>query len=355
MNAEHPVFPKVIFWRYRGSGLLAQFAENFNPMNRLRLLLSLALFVISCSTSVSVFSQQLSLFTQYREALTLINPAAPSNDFLAYQQPFSVGVSYRKQWNDLPGGPTTQVFRGSFLFETGGGVHFLTGGFLVNDQTGPTGFTGLYGRVAGLISGDPRFGGLIVGLSAGANQYRLNVSDIRLREEGDVLGIQDQNQMYPDVGVGIFGYAMLDGRGFEGDYLYGGISIPQVFGINLTFRNEQGEFFIERTQHYYAQLGMFKFFDNGGFLQPSVWVKYVLNAPINVDFNLRYQIAPPFWVGAGGSSGGAIHLETGFQIGGDYGYDNTLRIGYAFDYSFTTFGPEVGGTHEIQLTYSFDK
>ncbi len=328
--------------------------ENHNPMNRLRILP--CLLVVCCLTVARHgLAQQLSLFTQYREALSLLNPAAVSNDFLAYQQNFSVGVSYRKQWTDLPAGPATRILRGDLLFETGGSVHLLTGGFIVNDQTGPTGYTGLYGRLGGLVSGDPEFGGFGVALTAGANQYRLRASDIRLRDEGDVLGVQDQQQMYPDVGVGIFGYVMLDARGFDGDYLYGGVSIPQVFGIDLTFRNEQGEFYVQRVQHYYAQLGMYKFFDNGGFLQPSVWVKYVQNAPVNVDFNLRYQVAPAFWVGAGGSSGGTVHLETGFQIGGDYGYDNTLRVGYGFDYSFSTFGPEVGGTHEIQLTYSFDQ
>ncbi len=323
-------------------------------MNRLPILPCL-LVLYGMLFADCAFAQQLSLFTQYRETATLINPAAVSNDFFAYQQNFSLGASYRKQWADLPASPTTQILRGDLLFETGGSVHVLTGGFIINDQTGPTGYTGLYGRIGGVVARDPEFGGFALALTAGANQYRLNASDIRLRDDGDVLGTQDQQQLYPDVGVGIFGYVMLDARGFEGDYLYGGVSIPQVFGIDLTFRNEQGEFYVERARHYYAQLGMYKFFDNGGFLQPSVWVKYVQHAPINVDFNLKYQVAPAFWVGAGGSSGGTIHLETGFQIGGDYGYDNTLRVGYGFDYSFSTFGPEVGGTHEIQLTYSFDR
>ena len=46
----------------------------------------------------------------------------------------------------------------------------VVGGYLINDQTGPTGFTGAYGRFAGIISDDPYFGGLSFGISLGVVQ-----------------------------------------------------------------------------------------------------------------------------------------------------------------------------------------
>ena len=304
--------------------------------------------------STQTFSQQLSLFTQYRENQTIINPAAVGNDFFSFNQNLSFGLSHRTQWQGIAGAPKTSVLRGEYLYPTGGAVSLLTGGYLINDQTGPTGFTGLYGRVGGLLSDDPYYGGISVGLSFGAVQYRVDGSEIRLRQSGDVLSGQDVNQINPDVGVGVFAYTLLDGGFFNDDYLYGGLSIPQAIGLDLTFKDKNGEFSTKRVQHYYAMLGLYKFFRGGGFLEPSVWVKYAANAPLNIDFNLRYQMAQNFWLGLGGATSKTIHLETGILVGDNLGFDNTFKIGYGFDYSFNSFGPYTGGSHEINISYSID-
>lgn len=321
-------------------------------MNRLPMLV--VCLVLGATTQT--FSQQLSLFSQYRENQTIINPAAVGNNYLAYGQALSFGATYRSQWQGIEGAPTTAVLRGEYLWDNGSGVSLISGGYLVNDQTGPTGYTGLYGRIGGLLSDDPYFGGIAIGLSFGAVQYRVDVNEIRLRQSNDVLGMDDQNQVYPDVGVGVFAYKMLDGGGFlDGDYLYGGISIPQTLGLDLTFENEDGEFLTQRVQHYYAQLGLYKFFRDEGFIEPSVWVKYAPNTPVNVDINLRYQMAQNFFVGIGGSTSQSMSIELGTMVGENLGFDNTLKIGYAYDYSFTSFGPYTGGAHEINVAFSLDR
>jgi type IX secretion system PorP/SprF family membrane protein len=311
------------------------------------------LLVIFLLTTAVSYAQQLSLFTQYRENQTIINPAAVESDFLAYRNNITVGASYRSQWAGFGGtAPKTQTVRGSWLNAGGSGVTMMLGGQLINDQTGPTGFTGIYGRFAGILTSDPEYGGLSIGLSAGMVQYRVKSSEIVLRDENDALSGVDQGQMFPDVGVGIFYYQAVGGR-YSDDIFYAGLSVPQAFGLDLTFTNEQGDFFTKRTQHFYGQVGYYKFFRNDGFLEPSMWVKYVPGAPVNVDLNLRYQLPSALWIGAGGSSAGAMHLETGFVLGENAGLSNTFRFGYGFDYNFSTFGPSTGGTHEINLTLSF--
>lgn len=306
--------------------------------------------------SFQIFAQQLSLFTQYRENQSIINPASVSGSYLTHQQNLTFGASYRAQWAGLENAPTTATLRGEYLYTGGGTVSLIAGGYLINDQTGPTGFTGLYGRIGGLLSSDPEYAGISIGLSAGAVQYRVNTSEITLRDEGDILSGDDQNKLFPDVGVGVFAYSQLDNGGFfDGDYLYGGISIPQAIGLDLTFKEASGEFYTKRVQHFYGMLGLYKFFSNDGFIEPSVWVKYVANAPINVDVNLRYQMAENFWIGAGGASSKAMHVETGILLGDNIGLDNTLRIGYGFDYNFSTFGPYARGSHEINISYSLEK
>ncbi|MCB0707513.1 MAG: PorP/SprF family type IX secretion system membrane protein [Saprospiraceae bacterium] len=317
-------------------------------MNRLRLISALLL----CTYFAQ--AQQLSLFTQYRENIDIVNPAALPTEYLAYDQNMSFGATYRKQWTDFPGAPTTQTIRGTFFYKERSSFNFLTGGHLINDQTGPTGFTGIYGKFGGIISKDPYYGGIGLALNAGAVQYRVNASEINLRDAGDILGETDQNVWSPDVGFGIFAYTRFGGsRWNQGSILSGGVSVPQVLGLNLTFRGEDGEFSTQRVQHVYGHIDFIKFFRDGKFIEPSVWVKYAPNAPVNVDVNLRYQMATNFWIGAGSSLSGNLHLETGFLLG-DVEYGNAFKIGYGFDYSFSTFGPDAGGTHEINLSYSFD-
>jgi type IX secretion system PorP/SprF family membrane protein len=305
--------------------------------------------------SKPLFAQQLSLFTQYRENLSLINPAAIETDYLAFGNNVSFGASYRAQWIGLPGNPRTQTIRGTFLADQMSGVALMAGGQLINDQTGPTGFTGFYGRIAGVLTDDPAYGGLSVGLSAGLIQYRVDAGKVILREPNDILGTQNQSQLFPDVGIGVFMYKAVGGRYGAENYIYGGVSVPQVVGLDLTFQNDQGEFFTKRIQHFYGQLGFFKFFRDDSFLEPSLWVKYVPNAPANIDVNLRYQLPAPLWIGAGGSSAGTVHLETGLNLGSDLGLDSNLRLGYGFDYSFSNFGPFAGNTHEINLSISFQR
>ncbi len=301
----------------------------------------------------SLKAQQLSLYTQYRENVSLINPAALESDFFAFGQNVTFGASYRAQWIDIANTPRTAVLRGSYFHKDANGVALLAGGSLINDQTGPTGFTGFYGRIGGVISGDPEVGGLSIALSGGMVQYRVDGSDINFRDQGDVVGTSNNAQFFPDVGFGLFFYKSV-GR-FGGDYLYGGVSVPQVFGLDLTFQNDQGEFSTKRVQHFYGLLGFYKFFDNESFIEPSVWVKYTNNVPVNVDLNLRYQMPSNIWIGVGGSSSKTVHLETGFLLGDTYSYDNTIKIGYGFDYSFSSFGPSAGSTHEINLTFSFSR
>lgn len=316
-------------------------------MNGLRLLAFLML------TTTILQAQQLSLFTQYREQASLINPAAVENDYLTYARNITFGASYRAQWVGLANAPTTSVVRGSYLYDQGS-TGFILGGHLINDQTGPTVFTGIYARGAVIVGRDPEYGGLVVGLSAGAIQYRINASEIVLRDANDIVGVQDQSQWFPDVGVGVYFYQTLNSGSFDNDFVYAGISIPQVAGLNFTFTDENGEFFQQRIQHFYGTLGLIKFFDNDSFLEPSLWLKYAPNVDANVDINIRYQMPSNIWIGTGVSSSKSFHMELGFALGENVGLDNTLKFGYGFDYSFSSFGPTAGSTHEVGLSLSFN-
>lgn len=308
-------------------------------------------------TSLAIYAQQLPLFTQYRENATIINPAAMESDFFAYGNNVTFGASYRAQWVGLSGSPRTQTIRGSFISLGGAGVNITAGGHLINDVTGPTGFTGIYGRIGGVVGSDPEYSGLAIGISGGLVQYRIDANKVKIRDVGDPVASQDNSQLFPDVGVGIYFYNTTG----DNNLFYVGASAPQIFGLNVMFTDENGDFSVERLRHYYAQLGYYIFFDNDSFVELSAWGKYVQGAPFNVDFNLRYQLPAALWIGTGmgkgsttiGPSSTNFHIDTGIVLGEAAGFDSTIRFGYGFDYSFSSFGPTAGTTHEVNLTYSF--
>ena len=312
------------------------------------------LLVVGLLLLQTCFAQQIPLFTQYRNNIGILNPAALNADFHVNEHYLSFGASYRKQWVGLEGAPETQTIRGEYLYDTGNKFSFLSGGYIVNDQTGPTGFTGAYARFAGVLTDDPYFGGLSIGFNIGMVQYRVNASELRLRDAGDILTMEDQTKVFPDVGFGIYYYKIIEGGALDDDLIYGGISVPQIFGLNLDFQDDSGNFSTQRVQHFYGLIGLYHYFDNDSYIEPSAWIHSAPGVPVNVDMNLRYQFPGSMWVGTGVSTAGTIHLETGFAFGEDLGWGSLFKIGYGFDRSFSTFGPEVNSTHEINFSISIE-
>jgi type IX secretion system PorP/SprF family membrane protein len=316
-------------------------------MNRNGVIIAL----LTCFFVMKMQAQQISLFTQYREMHGILNPAAVPYGFLTNQNKTSIGVLNRRQWLNMPNPPTTQILRGEHFAADRTGVALLAGGYFINDQTGPTGFTGLYGRIAGVITNDADVGGVSFGLSLGGVQYRLKTTELKLRDDGDIRAMDDRTTIYPDLSIGAFWYQKFPD--LSDDYVYAGVSVPQMMGLDLNVTDVDKTLHYQRVRHYYASAGWYHFFEEGSFLEPSVWVKYVKNVPLNVDFNLRYQAANTFWVGAGSSLTGNIHAELGFILGKNVGFDSNFRVGYGFDYSSQTYGSFVGTTHEVNLSYSF--
>lgn len=308
--------------------------------------------IISLCVAISVKAQQIPLFTQYRESQGVLNPAAINYDYFTNKHTTSLGISFRRQWADINSAPTTQILRGEHFINNLSNVGLLVGGHLMNDQTGPTGFTGLYGRFSAVFSSDLDYNGLSIGLSAGAVQYRIKTSEVKLRDPNDIRALTDRMQVYPDLGMGIFYYQRMDGF-FDDDYFYAGVSVPQVMGLALEFPTDDGKISTKRVQHYFANIGWYHFIGESSFIEPSASIRYLPNAPINIDLNARYQMGSSFWIGAGTSIQGKIHAETGFILGKSMGLSNNFKVGYGFDYSFQSYGPYAGTTHEVNISYSF--
>jgi len=298
-----------------------------------------------------LWGQQLPLFTQYREYQTILNPAAVTTDYMTYEKNVNFGISYREQWGgEKIEGPTTTLAKADWIIDNPRISGLAIGGHLLNDQNGAFKTTSFYGRIAGILSTDPYYGGLALGLSFGFAQQRLDLSDVQLEDPSELIA-DDYYGIFPDVGFGIFYYHQFTKGVFRGDNIYLGASIPQVLGQNNTFQGGGNQPSIQRDRHFYGTAGIIKYLGESSFIEPTIWVKYVPNAPLHIDLNFRIQKTEYFWVGLGGSSSKTLHVEGGVLLG----EDDYIKIGYGFSYSFTDFGPFFGNVHEINVSYALDR
>ena len=279
-------------------------------------------------------AQQLPFYTQSQDTNA---PSFINGDYFKYNLPTQVGIRYRYQWTQVEGAPRTLNAHFSHWNED---YNLSIGGNLISDQTGPTSFTGIYGKAAyGIqISRDVL---VAVGMTGGLVQYRINGDKLHFLEAGE-----DQNgsltKIFPDFGAGATVY-------FDEKY-YFGITVPQVFGLNLDFRNEQNTVNTERVRHYYANAGAFIPLYDGSFLEPTAEVRYVENTPLLIAAGIRYIYKENFWVGINGTSSRAAGVDAGVMW--DTG-DNIFKIGYALTNYFQNYGPNFGSTQEIGISVSF--
>ena len=316
------------------------------------------LLILSFSFFLTRISgQQLPLFTQYREYHALINPATINSDYFLNQYDLSFGLSGRTQWTGLDRGPQTQVFRGEYIWNNGNTFSPVFGGYLMNDQTGPTGMRSATARVAVVASDDVAHRGFSAGLNIGASQFRFNAGDVYLRQP-DRLAIEDYRQTYPDIAIGVFGYTSFSSQGTDDNIVYAGLSVPQILGGNVHWKTTTSEFALQRVPHFYGLVGYYKALPSiaeGSFFEASAWVKYVANTPIHLDYNARYQMGEYISLGVGYSTSQILHSELGFQIGKLMEWQNkNAKIGYSFDHAFSSLAPYFGSSHEIHLSFTLD-
>lgn len=304
---------------------------------------TLLVFVLA----LQCYAQQLPLFSQYREFSGIVNPAAVPTDYLWYQMPLSFGASTRWQWITDKDGPKTQMLRADYFFKSN--VSMLAGGYIIHDQAGRVGMTGVYGRFAGVLSrNQPDEEGLVFGLSLGLVRYGLDLSNAQLTDPSDINIYEADNKIFPDASIGVFGYTTF----YNDNMLYGGVSVPQVLGLNLNFRDENYDLNVQRQRHYFATVGYkIELPRDYTFLEISSWAKFIPPLAPHADLNVRYQMHEKFGIGAGMSTAGYAHLEFGLKLGDE----RIFRLGYGYDAPFTATSTYFGSSHEINLTIAFDR
>ena len=314
----------------------------------------LLLFLIGNILTNNLIAQQLPLFTQYREYHSYINPASISQDYFWQGYNVSLGASHRRQWTGLAESPTSIFFKGEYLLHTKASFDLSLGGYLLSMDTSPIRTNGVYGKIAALFTEDPYYGAFSLGFTIGALQYGVATDELIPFHTNDAsIAMGNERQRTPDVGFGVYYYKQFRAGLLEGDVLYGGVSIPQLLGATVNFGNTSNGFIIEQKRHFYGVAGYYKYLDQSSFIEPSVWIRYVPNVPIQIDFLARYQKNRSFWVGVGAATSKTMHLEGGLFIGDNSG-PSSFKVGYGFNYYLGGYGAVFGSAHEINVSFLLD-
>jgi len=280
-------------------------------------------------------AQQLQTSSLYDMQGVLHNPAMAGMTMKGM-----VGVSYRNQWTGVSGSPKTATLFGSFaLPEDKIGL----GGYIYNDQTGPTSRTGIQLAFAKHIpmKNDAT---LSLGIEARGLQYAIDIDKLQQSLGSDPVLAGGDNKFKFDAGFGI---------AYSGKKLQIGASVTQLIQSKLGFYTgnllpgEEGRLY----RHYYLHGGYKIKVDASTIITPNFLLIYLPNAPEEFQIGARVEHNEVFWWGLGYKVNQSFMLSAGVHI------NKKFTIGYAFDiYSAPYSVFEKGGdSHEILLRYNIFK
>jgi type IX secretion system PorP/SprF family membrane protein len=295
-------------------------------MNRVVKILILILFI---GLTYRVAGQQSPMYTQYMFNKFIYNPAV-AGTYNYYQ----IRSNHRFQWIGMPDAPLTNTL--SFY-----GPHAKLpmgyGGYLYYDVTGPTSKAGLTGSYAYNISvtDDIR---VSMGVSFGIMQFKVDGTQINLKDKSDLALQGTVNSIVPDANFGVYMYA---------SNFYAGFSTSQLINTKLRFY-EQATSLNKLKSHFYFTGGYIWEINNQFTVEPSAMLKGTAPKQIQVDFNTRVIYLDMVWAGLSYRSKDALSFLVG------YTYDNKIYFGYSYDFTVTELRKYNSGTHEIMIGYRFN-
>ncbi len=273
------------------------------------------------------------MFTQYMFNETFINPA-----YTGSHENLSTTLLYRDQWVGIAGAPKTQTLSIHSPIDK---RRLAIGLSVMNDNIGVSHqlyvsaafayrilfphSTLAFGASGGFVNDEELFTELHP-ITAGDNQFLYNSRKLFL----------------PNAGFGMYYY---------NQRFYAGLSIPRLFENNIStspfMAPEKNSLDFNLWNYYLATGYVFDLSDEVKF-KPSVMVKTVLHAPVELDMDVNFLFNDFLWLGGGYRTGDAVFGMVGLQL------SKLLRIGYSYDYTLSALQTYTSGTHELTLQYDIN-
>lgn len=304
--------------------------KKSNHMRVLMMKVRWGLVVFILVVSVAGKAQQHPMYSQYMFNMLNINPAyAGSRGIL------TATALYRNQWVNIPGAPqTTSVGFDMPIKDKKIGIGFQ----LFDDKLGIERSTGLNASYAFRIQ-LTESGTLSLGLQAGILNYRANYSEVSTFQPNDPAFNQNISGLLPSAAAGIY---------YNSDRFYIGVSTPALLNTKISYDNVANVSSVTgRYLHLYLTSGFVVPLNQDLMLKPSVLVKAVSGAPVEYDLNANLWIQNVVSFGFSYRTGDALVGMAELQL------NRQLRLGYAYDKTFSDLGSYNTGSHELMLRMEF--
>jgi len=311
--------------------LLKTLVKDPNDMKTSTLYIKNLLPALLIILSLSTFAQQDPLFSQYMFNKLAVNPAyAGSRDVL------TLDALYRYQWVNIEGAP--QTFSAS-VHSPLRNEHIGVGMNVYHDAIGPSVNQGALATFSYRILFPNAK--LSFGIQAGVKYSDILWSHITTAvNEDPLLRNTVKNKAVPDASFGIYYYSKK---------YYLGLSSKDLFQNQMGVVNVNGEQqYTKLLRHFYGMAGAAFPISDKLVFRPSMLVKYVQNAPPQMDLNASILISKTFWVGVSYRTEKALSFMTEFNL------SENLRLGYSYDVWFNKLQTYNKGSHEIRLSFDFN-
>jgi type IX secretion system PorP/SprF family membrane protein len=289
--------------------------------------------LIMLAISIKAFSQQDPMYSQYVFNGLVINPAyAGTRDVL------TASLLYRNQWLSIPGAPKT----GMFSIDAPVKNQKVGIGMMVEfDKIGVTNHTGVNGVYSYRIKFE--HSALSLGVQAGIGFNNSNFSSVKYSEGTvvDEVFMNDSHEVLPNFGFGAYYYS---------DRFFAGFSIPQIAGrtIQRAISSNAESAHLDLANHYFLTSGYLFDITPDMKLKPSILLKYVNGAPIEMDVNGIVWFYDLLAVGVTYRSLSSLNFLAQVRL------TSQLYLGYSYEYATTSLNTFSSGSHEIMLQYHFD-
>ncbi|MBL4746205.1 MAG: type IX secretion system membrane protein PorP/SprF [Flavobacteriaceae bacterium] len=274
--------------------------------------------------------QQDPQYTQYMYNMTVINPA-----YAGSQGTLNIGVLLRKQWVGFEGAPKTATASINAPVGNNIGLGFT----VITDETGPVKEQNLYADFSYTIQ-TSEVGRLAFGIKGGATFQRIFFDRLSTVEKEDpLIDVNNLNEIYPNVGAGIFYYS---------SRYYLGLSVPNILETRHFKKGKGKDSKASERMHYFLTTGYVFDLSEDVKLKPSIMVKAAVGAPVSIDLSANVLLYEKLEFGLSYRLDDSVSAIISFFI------KPNLRIGYAYDHTVSDFGEHNSGTHEIMFHYNID-
>lgn len=287
-------------------------------------------------------AQQDPQYTMYMFNQLALNPA-----YAGSRGCLSATAHYRIQWVGVAGAPKTLSF----------GVHSplhnerVSLGFqVVNDQLGVTNMTNIAGSYAYRIPITEKIK-LAAGLQASISNYTNDLVKAANAGVTDKTFSVNESLILPNFGAGLY---------LNSPNSYIGVTVPHIVNNKLVEKtnNVVTEEQARQFRHLFVMAGTVIKLTDALKLKPSGIMKFAPHAPIEYDGNLMVGFYDALWLGAtwrSDVSNVRDKLTESLDFIALYEINKKMRIGVAYDQTFTNIRTAQKGTYEFLVGYDFLK